>query len=159
VHDQLIQHALSGIASGSDIRALQQASRNLDKQTQGTASSYMHSMRAPGQSSADAIKARDQFVASELNTARSLAADGDRAGALTHLGNAMHPVMDQSSPEHTDANGQPKEWNPISLGAAGHVVKEHFDKVTPEVQKSQDEKLQSMYNPSSESPNEHANAT
>ena len=88
----------------------------------------------------------DEFVAGELNTAKGLATEGDEAGALTHLAQAMHPVMDQTSPEHVDANGQPKAWGGVaSPGAVGHAIREHFDRVTPAIQKFEDQRLQAMY--------------
>src|SRR6058998_793363 len=129
VHDDMIKHALAAIGvSAAHISAIQQASRAFDSRTQSKNESFMHSMRAPDQTATAAIAARDEFVAGELNTAKGLATEGDEAGALTHLAQAMHPVMDQTSPEHVDANGQPKAWGGVaSPGAVGHAIREHFD--------------------------------
>src|SRR5690606_41346498 len=79
----------------------------------------MHSMAQTGQSPADARAARDSFVGNTMVAARAAADSGDREGALKKFGEAMHPVMDSSSPMHTDANGNPKVWSGIG-DAWGH---------------------------------------
>jgi len=88
------------------------ASRDFDKRTQSSDLSFMHSMRSPGQSIADSIRATGQFINSTLGDACNANKIGNRMLALKLLGEAMHPIMDYSSPMHTDKSGSPKEWNP-----------------------------------------------
>ena len=42
------------------------------------------------------------------------------------FGEAIHPLMDGTSPYHTGANGKPKTWESGNwLGAAGHGIGEY----------------------------------
>lgn len=72
----------------------------------------MHSMSDGNakQTSAAAANARDQFIASEMHDAQTTLNAGGWAQAMFLFGVAMHPVMDQTSPAHTDPQGNPIPW-------------------------------------------------
>ena len=76
-------------------------------------------MRADGQSAAQAITARNIFIEQTIVQAQQLNQAGDTGGALNALGQALHPIMDSSSPVHTTADGQPRLWARSTM-FAGH---------------------------------------
>jgi len=148
-HDKLIENALGDRIPSYDVSTIQKSSRDFDKKTQGADESHMHSMAQTGQSPADARAARDSFVGNTMVAARAAADSGDREGALKKFGEAMHPVMDSSSPMHTDANGNPKVWSGIG-DAWGHsptdfIGNETSGDLTPEILESQSARINSAY--------------
>jgi hypothetical protein len=62
------------------------------------------------QSAPDAIAQRDRFVQQNLDKAEGEYQAGNKTAALQDFGVAMHPVMDSTSPAHTDAEGNPIPW-------------------------------------------------
>jgi len=151
-HDFLLQHALRGIASDCRIQALQQSSREFDKATQATRYAPLHSMARPGQSSPDAILARDAFINHTLQRARRSALLGSEANALELLGQALHPIMDSSSPMHVDSGGLPRTWgcftcvsNILRHSPSDHWGGETIRHVTPEILRSQSPMIQAAY--------------
>ena len=148
-HDKLIANALGKRISASDVKAIQQSSRDFDKRTQGDDQSHMHSMAREGQSSDDAKSMRRNFIGTTMVEARNAADSGDRATALKLFGEAMHPVMDSSSPEHTDSNGNPAVWRGME-DAWGHsptdwIGNETSSDLTPEILGSQSSRINSAY--------------
>src|SRR5205085_2267622 len=135
-HDKILEYALRDRLSKQDIAALQRASREFDKATQGVKDAYKHSMRERGESIQSALAKRDQFVNDSLKQARAAHQAGDHAGALKKLGEGLHPLMDSSSPMHTDASGNPKEWAGFLRSGWGHsptdfIGKETSNQLTP----------------------------
>lgn len=116
-HDALLQHAFGARLLAPDIRILQQSSRQFDRATQGFGANMapLHSMRAVNQTPEAAIAARDAFIDRTISQAQQLAQGGDRPAALRLLGQALHPIMDSSSPIHTTPDGQPRLWAPWSF--------------------------------------------
>ena len=82
--------------------ALQASSRKLDESNQGTQYAHIHSMRQVGESQAKAIAKRDAFIAQKLSCARKLRLLGDKLGSLENLGEALHALMDSTSPLHVN---------------------------------------------------------
>lgn len=114
-HDKILDHALSGCASPSDIRALQAASRDFDKRTGGPIGfAPLHSMRAPYQSPQQALSIRDGFIQQTLSNAGAAQQAGIHGVAMILLGEAVHPIMDSTSPIHMDSNGNPLPWGNLS---------------------------------------------
>jgi RHS repeat-associated protein len=115
-HNQIIWNALHPCkVSDHDIWQIQRGSRHADDyEFQGAEYSYMHSMRNgssnPPQSAADAISMRDQFVATQFQNATNQMHQGNQDQALFDLGFALHPLMDMTSPAHTDLQGNPIPW-------------------------------------------------
>jgi hypothetical protein len=59
----------------------------------------------------DAQKARDGFINQQIGDAKSVLGAGGESQGMFLFGMAMHPVVDQSSPAHTDpATGDPIPW-------------------------------------------------
>ena len=74
----------------------------------------MHAMSNgdTGQSPADARNAMTTYVANEMGDATNLySTAGGESAAMYNFGLAMHPMMDVTSPAHTDySNGNPIPW-------------------------------------------------
>ncbi len=119
-HDSILNHALTGKARSNIIDKLKGYNRTFDSHTQSASDSHMHSMRESSKSVEEAISARDDFINLRINAARAAALYGDLEGALDLLAQALHPVMDYSSPMHTDLNGTPKIWRGIIRDGWGH---------------------------------------
>lgn len=75
---------------------------------QGSAMAFMHGMRSPGQSVAAATAQYNHFIQEQLRQAREIAEAGRKIGdctsirfALTHIGQAFHPISDSYSPAHS----------------------------------------------------------
>lgn len=65
------------------------------------------------------------------------------------LGEALHPIMDSSSPEHMDSAGQPKEWRGL-IDAPGHsptdfIGNETSKHLTPRILDDQSKKVNAAY--------------
>lgn len=123
-HDALLGHALGDRATLNTIEVLRAASKAFDERTQTTADSHKHSMRKKIngvlESVNDAITARDNFISETIAAARAAAVANDLQTALRLLGEALHPVMDYSSPMHTDGAGNPRIWRGIVRDGWGH---------------------------------------
>lgn len=147
-HDKLFEYAFSGRMSASDVDILKSSSRQFDKDTQSGDLSYMHSMARKNQSPNDAAKQRDAFVADILTQARRAADANNRSEALRLLGQACHPVMDKSSPMHTDSTGVPKTWeptNPWGHSPNEYIGKETASDLTPSILDAQKRSLNMLY--------------
>jgi hypothetical protein len=83
-----------------------------DDNLQGPEWAYIHSMSdgTLNQTAADAMTARDAFETAELADAKAVLAAGGESQGMFLFGLAMHPVMDMTSPAHTDALGNPIPW-------------------------------------------------
>ncbi len=139
-HDYILLETFEYVLSPADIARLQRSSREFDKQHQGASESFMHSMAQEGEALADAIRRRNKFINRTLDEARCFAEAGDRNRALDLLGQAAHPIMDWSSPMHTNPDGTPRVWNP--LWPFGHspndsIGNETIHDVTPDVLRRQ----------------------
>jgi hypothetical protein len=82
-------------------------------------------MRAPGQTVEEASRLMNEFVHQKVNEYKTLLSQGKTEEAYFRLGEAMHPLMDSTSPSHEGF----QVWNeingPRSLKDAGmHVIRE-----------------------------------
>jgi hypothetical protein len=111
---------------------------------------HEHSMRDVGRSQAEMEVLRSTFVKEEAALARSefdavraawsLTGTEESKAALTghlrsgyyHLGRMLHPIMDSTSPAHSDSTGSARVWAPHAPGAAQHLWGEGLDNLTPE---------------------------
>jgi hypothetical protein len=148
-HDEIIRDSFAGVLTPADIGVLQKASRDFDSAHQSAADSYMHAMRERGQSSGDAIQLTNRFIAEKIAAARAYAQAGNRRCALIALGEAMHLVMDSSSPMHRTPDGQPKVWNPwwpFGHSPIDEIGSETIYDLTPAILKQQHDVLNDLYN-------------
>lgn len=150
-HDALLQNAFGGSVAQREIDILKSAGRAFDRRTQGVQDTHKHSMRRVGQNPQEAIRERDDFITQTLEKARQLARGDcpDRDKALKLLAEALHPIMDSSSPLHTDENGNPKEW--AWYKAWGHspnegIGSETVKDLTPAILSSQKARLSAAFN-------------
>ncbi len=112
-HNQIIWNALHPCGvSNHDIWQIQQGSHWVDQDFQDPAHSFMHSMSNGNiaQTPDAAITQRDQYIAAQMTIATNQLRAGQSDQALFTFGAGMHPVMDMTSPAHTDANGNPIPW-------------------------------------------------
>jgi uncharacterized protein RhaS with RHS repeats len=147
-HDALIDHALKNTLPKSDLDILKQSSRDFDKATQSSDESFKHSMRKKGQTVEDAIKERDKFIKDKFDECKRANDAGKRNEALRLLGEALHPIMDASSPMHTDEKGNPKEWNPWhpwGHSPNDHIGNETVSDITKSIYEQQDKAILDAY--------------
>jgi uncharacterized protein RhaS with RHS repeats len=115
-HNKIIDAALPNV-SFLDRTLIKLGSLITDLTTQATEKSYIHSMREAGQNPLAQKAATAAFISDNTSAAEGLQAMGHHAMAMIALGAAIHPIMDATSPAHTDANGNPRIWNPSDLPA------------------------------------------
>ena len=112
VHNQIIATVLKDLAGPNAIRFIQGGSIYADRiRNQFNDRTYIHSMRALGQSVESAIQQRNHYYATKMAEARNRLAAGDCPGALTAFGEAIHATMDATSPFHVDEYGNPRIWD------------------------------------------------
>jgi RHS repeat-associated protein len=108
VHKTIIERAFSRgnySLSPAAIAALQRGSKEADSpKYQDNAHSYMHAMRAPGQSAEEAAGLTVTFITQKVNEYKSLMKEGKTEQAYEALGMAMHPLMDNTSPSHYEGH-------------------------------------------------------
>ncbi len=104
VHNTIISRAFSGGSyklSDRAIASLMRGSNRADSnQYQDPSHSYMHAMRASGQSPQDAEKIMHDFIKQKVGEYKTLLSQGNADKAYESLGMAMHPLMDATSPSH-----------------------------------------------------------
>jgi len=145
-HDAILQNVFGNRLPANEITILQQASRDFDKRTQASDQSHLHSMTQKGQTTADAIQMRDAAI--NLMMTNAIAAE-TRDDSLRVFGEAMHPVMDFSSPMHTTQNDEPRvwnPWNPFGHSPTDWIGKETVSHLTPEILSEQSTLLNNAYN-------------
>jgi len=124
-HNQMIWNALHPCGvSDEDIRQIEQGSEYVDSlQFQGAEDAYMHAMRngTNNQSVFDAMQQTSNFISAEMTSATSEMSAGDVSEAMFTFGMAMHPLMDVTSPAHTDANGNPIPWCGLSPWSCSNI--------------------------------------
>ena len=142
-HDAIITTALRGAAPGADIWAIMRGSRQFDLGlSQLPRNSFMHSMRATGQNPSAAIAKRDGFIESNMRDAENAQSRGDHQAAMSSLSIAMHTVMDETSPAHVDASGNPLVWR---VGDFSEHNKAESGSPTVGQQAAMNSQLRSMY--------------
>lgn len=119
IHNQIIDRAFPGL-SNAQRNQLKQTSAWVDRAAgQTKAHNHEHAMRSPGENPAAANRAIDQNIQNHEQAAqRAQGGTPEHAGqinntALGEFGQALHTVEDRTSPAHTDANGNPREWSGI----------------------------------------------
>jgi RHS repeat-associated protein len=83
-----------------------------ESEFQDPAHAFMHAMRAPRQSVEEAQEQMWGFVFGELRSYERYLNSGKTDLAYEHLGRAMHPIMDWTSPTHSwqEWGGTKVEW-------------------------------------------------
>jgi hypothetical protein len=119
IHNKIIDKAFPGL-SVQQRQILKDASRHVDHWSNQTkAHNHDHAMRSPGEDPEKAKAAIDGVIQNHEKAAQR-AQDGTpeqassiNKNAMNEFGQALHTVEDRTSPAHTDANGNPREWNGI----------------------------------------------
>ncbi len=120
IHNKILETAFKGILTTKQIDVLKQASVKVDED-QSIEGSYKHEMRSPGETVEDAESKMNEFISNEQNI--FITGEGD--AALEALGEAMHPLMDATSPSHEGF----QEWGGLNsatnlINGGVHVMKE-----------------------------------
>ena len=145
IHAAMILRALASVSRcAADIGDLQAGSLWLDRTTQGAGSSYIHSMRGEGQTVAEAKARRDDYVRRELSQAQADEQAGKHKNAMAHLSHAMHTTMDETSPAHVDAAGNPLVWR-LTDTFSHHRAESGAIQPTDAQYASMDKQLSAMY--------------
>jgi RHS repeat-associated protein len=103
IHNSIINAAFSKGKYKLDqkfIAALKRGSANVDKD-QSLESSYKHAMSSPYYDKEHAEKYMNNFIEKKMNEYKTLMSQGNEEAAYFVLGEAMHPIMDSTSPSHT----------------------------------------------------------
>jgi hypothetical protein len=135
-HEFLMRSALSDLLSEKELKTVIASSVWLDYVTQGNGSSYKHSMRSMGEGQNAALVKRDKFIKGRLGTARWYSKSKKfRNYSLKMFGEAIHPLMDSTSPAHVTKTELPKGWNIFKFWKHGkrEGESENLEDLTPEV--------------------------
>jgi RHS repeat-associated protein len=122
-HDYLLDYAFRTRqdVSFEKIRIMQAASRALDVATAtDDKASNIHSMRMYGQTQDQARRARDAWVWNLILAAKKLRKECKERKAHELLGKAFHTIMDSTSPEHVDEEGNLRLWYSVLYNGLGH---------------------------------------
>ena len=132
VHNRIIQVAFSEgkYRLPPHLRqAMEMGSVHVDKD-QSKEGSYKHAMRAPGQTSQEAERLMNSFIEQKIKEYKDLMSQGRTGEAYFRLGEAMHPIMDSTSPSHRGF----QEWNdPLSSPRHLWNAYEHQSRETVDV--------------------------
>jgi len=100
IHDHILDKAFGGILTNDQISILKQASVFVDTH-QGVNDSYLHEMSAPGQTVNDAEGLMSCYIQTQEDRATEKLGEVKFNDALYEVGQALHPIMDATSPSHT----------------------------------------------------------
>jgi RHS repeat-associated protein len=101
VHHKIIETAFGGRLNSFAIARIKAGSDRVDSIPQQiVGNSYEHAMRDEGQTAEEAEKLMWKFVEHKLKMSRFFLMRGDAAYGYELLGEAMHPIMDSTSPNH-----------------------------------------------------------
>ena len=124
-HNQMIRNALypCGVPD-QDIREIEEGSKYVDENFQGAEYAYMHAMSngTTNQSVFDAMQQTPNYISAEMTLAISETNAGAVSQAMFTFGVAMHPLMDLTSPAHTDENGNPIPWCGLSPWSSSKLL-------------------------------------
>lgn len=148
-HDALIWNALKpcGVDQGL-IYAIQQVSDEFDRTTGlSPENAYMHAMASPGQDLLSAWNQMNNFIGSKLQQASSAYATG--WGWIEPMGEAVHTMMDATSPVHRTADDIPIVWpsfpNALDHGDVPYFSRETWANMTPSLMKKNIENTRRAY--------------
>jgi len=117
IHEQIIDRAFPGL-SPAQRQSLKDTSSQVDR-GQTKESNPEHAMKSPGEDPATARRAINENIKNHEEAAKKAQggtpehASQIKPKAMKEFGEALHPVTDQTSPAHTDANGNPRDWSGI----------------------------------------------
>ena len=127
VHQRAIENVLKDSVSPAALQILEDQQKEVDKD-QKASQSFEHSMTGleKGQTlqmeKAQFIAQTEAFIRSHLTAAINARIAGSETEAFTHLGQAIHPLQDATSPAHRGF--QPWSYNESIWAMTVHVAKE-----------------------------------
>jgi RHS repeat-associated protein len=144
-HNEILRRALGNKVSADALSILQYSSLHMDTDNPFFGDAYKHSMRNIGESAADAIRERENFIHEKLVQAKKCSKAGKRGEALELLGQALHTIMDSSSPLHINPDGTPRLW-PSGYAFQHGDIGEGVEQITIPIQMSQNYLINGAYN-------------
>jgi len=140
VHERIIDLALPGL-SPQQRQVLKDTSKWVDRIPGGQtkAHNHEHAMKAPGEDPARARAAIEQNIQNHEQAAQRAQGGTPKHAsqinntALGEFGQAGHTVTDRTSPAHTDAKGNPRDWNglPVLPGELQQVEQHNAEEAAP----------------------------
>jgi len=126
IHNKILQKAFTGLLTKQQIRILEGSSARVDED-QSVAGAFKHGMRAPFQSAEHAQLMMELFI--ETKEKEFLDKGGDEG--LADLGEALHSLMDATSPAHEGFQVWYGFETPEDKAASiAHAIRE--SKITPQ---------------------------
>lgn len=113
-HNSILNYAFSDMLTERSLDILKEASKHVDKDQKNQ---FKHSMRNKGQDRIEAQKLTAEFIKSKVD---EFVKNPDIDQALFSLGEAMHPIMDASSPAHAGT----QEWKGPNDGLVSKDMEE-----------------------------------
>jgi hypothetical protein len=114
-HNLILENAFPSLTWGWQ-QAIENGSASVDAPwNQGASTAYQHAMTAPGQSPAAAQAKMCAFVQQHLQAYQNLVGNADPTAQYTayyELGQALHPIMDSTSPAHAGWQVWGNPWEP-----------------------------------------------
>ena len=98
IHNRIIRVAFPNLPRNLQ-SAIERGSANVDRD-QSVENSYKHAMSAPDQTAENARSQMNNFVEEKVKEYKTLMSQGKKEEAYSRLGEAMHPIMDSTSPSH-----------------------------------------------------------
>ncbi len=169
IHAEIIREAFAPLVKAGKVTAKQvefmiQGSINADAiSNQTVEKSYIHSMRAPGQSQIDAEQKRSNFIGQNESTFAKLSDFSETEGdAWNALGSAMHPEMDEIAPSHAEKDQNGLVWfkvNDLGYDLQKWIIHGSAEKeISPEQKKAAIGKVLQVYYDAMEMKNNTSNS-
>ena len=119
IHEQIIDRAFPGLTQ-EQRQILKDRSAWVDRPAgQTKAHNHEHAMKTLGEDPVTASRVIDQNIKNHEEAAKKTqggipeSVSQIKPEAMKEFGEALHPVTDRTSPAHTDAEGNPRDWRGI----------------------------------------------
>jgi len=121
IHNKIIRKAFSSSPSPARV-AIERGSKYADSlKFQSPKYGYMHSMRMSNQTVEETEKLMNDYINKHLKEYKDQVKEGNCDKAYFHLGMALHPVMDSTSPTHSGF----QIWDGIMV-TPGYKIVQHI---------------------------------
>ena len=132
IHEQIIDRAFPGLTNAQR-QILKDRSAWVDRPAgQTKAHNHEHAMKSPGEDPVSARRAIDENIKNHEEAATKKqggtpdSVSKIKKNALKEFGEALHPVSDRTSPAHTDAQNNPRDWSGIPTSESEYqAAKQH----------------------------------
>ena len=130
IHNRLIDLAFSSgkyFLDANTRDVLKAASKYVDRDAnQGPGNANEHAMSIPDQTPIEAEAGMNKFIDDKINKYKLHMSKGDTDRAYSELGQALHTIMDSTSPSHKGFQVWGKYGEVENLESTVHVVREQY---------------------------------